>query len=516
MIGRVYTPPRIARLLVREALQGAGPDTVVLDPACGHGALLVEAFDVISALRRASGEPAPQAARNTVEHNLRGVDLDPEAVAVARSALSALAPGARPAIHEADALRSDLPAADVIVANPPYARVQRAREVATPSTRSRGAWDLYLLFIERSLAHLPPTGRMAFLTPAAWLRNDHGRGLRRLVHEGRHLHTVLDFGDAQIFEDVTTYVAITVFEAQPTECVRHARTAGGDPDVLDWSTTPWSRVAADAPWTFVPAADRALLDDLATRCDRLDRVADINVGIQTSADAIYHLGRLAPGRYRSRSGHEVPIEDGLMRPLVSGRDVRAWRASPGAWLLFPYDTRVAPRLLTAEEIATRFPLGWAWLRENEAALRARDSRRMDRDDRWWGYVYNKNLARQALPKLLVPRLVKRLRCAVDEQGALFQDNVDVGAVRPHNPADLWFLAAVLNSRVADFAWRSASRPFRGGYFAANKQFIAPVPVPRADPVTRARIADLARSGDHEGAERALTEAYGFSHEALPN
>ncbi len=54
-------------------------------------------------------------------------------------------------------------------------------------------------------------------------------------------------------------------------------------------------------------------------------------------------------------------------------------------------------------------------------------------------------------------------------------------------------ALLLNGPVATFVLRRISKPFRGGYYSANKQFIAPLPIPIVDGVGMAAIAAKARA-----------------------
>jgi len=50
------------------------------------------------------------------------------------------------------------------------------------------------------------------------------------------------------------------------------------------------------------------------------------------------------------------------------------------------------------------------------------------------------------------------------------------------------LLGVVNGPVADFIFRRIAKPKAGGYFEANKQFIAPLAVPDATPPQRAAVA----------------------------
>jgi hypothetical protein len=231
-----------------------------------------------------------------------------------------------------------------------------------------------------------------------------------------------------------------------------------------------------------------------------DLTKGITVGIQTSADHIYHLKRLAKNRfvYTPRSSNnpapiEVEIEDALMKPLVSGAEAKRFiEPNTDTFLLFPY--RVEPEgvtLLTQAEMAKHFPKAWKYLKDFEIELRAREGKKFD-DDKWYRMGRTQNLDKQEIPKLLVPRLVARLGCFADEKGRFYCDNVDVGGVLPARIEDIWLLAGVLNAPVTNTIFNWLSKPFRGDYRSANKQFIAPLPVPKATRSERAALSALAK------------------------
>jgi hypothetical protein len=82
-----------------------------------------------------------------------------------------------------------------------------------------------------------------------------------------------------------------------------------------------------------------------------------------------------------------------------------------------------------------------------------------------------------------------LQISVDELGELFLTGGRVDGVVAAPNVDLFFLLGSLNGPVADFVFRRIGRVKSGAYFEANKQFIAPLPIPNA---TKAQAADVAR------------------------
>ncbi|MBL9100531.1 MAG: Eco57I restriction-modification methylase domain-containing protein [Myxococcales bacterium] len=521
----------------------------LVDPACGVGALLLPAVDALVAARRWIAEqrrrlgvpddPADPV-RDVLAHNIHGVDIDPRSVRLTRAALlqrtadpdvplptlertirrgnSLVDPaGADPALAPFDwtaafpaAFDRPDPGFDCVLGNPPYVKLQNLRKAqpalaahlqgAYASART-GNFDLYLPFVERGLALLRRSGLMGYIAPSGWLLGEYGAGLRALVHARRALARWIDFGDHQVFADATTYTALQVFRphAPAVACVF---ASDGDVGELDWSrpdaTIPYAELSPASPWVFAPDRERRLLARLRADCTPLARSADaIIVGIQTSADVVYHLERLAPGTYRSFAGdsrgHTVELEDELLRPLVSGAHAKRYRdPSSTTHLLFPYDDSGPRARLLAPDELRRFPRAWDYLLGHAPRLRARERRAFD-DEQWYRFGRNQNIDKQKLPKLVVPRLTVDLAAACDPTGAVALDNVDVGGILAADGDTLWFLLAVLNGPVATYEWRRRTRPFANGFRAANKQFIAPLAVPAASAADRAAIAARARA-----------------------
>jgi hypothetical protein len=407
---------------------------------------------------------------------------------------------------------------DCVIGNPPYVKLQHFRKVNPDQSdyylkqrrgdgplyesAQTGNFDPYLLFIEKGLSLLSREGYMGYIAPNVWLKNEYGEGLRRAVKRQRTLDRWIDFQSHQVFEEATTYTALQFFRGQRTEAVRFALAPDGEISTVDWEgeveSAEWGLLPDSGAWNLMPQKDAALVARLRETCQPLSDVAAITVGIQTSADTIYHLHRVAPGRYRQQGGKadgvEYEIEDEIMHPLVSGAEVRRYaRPETSTYLLFPYVSEHGQvRLLGADEIAQRAPGAWKYLLRHEKALRGRERGKMERDDGWWAYNYPKNLDKQETRKLLVPRLVTGLFCAADDAGEFYLDNVDVGGVMPYRDADLWYLSGILNAPVCDYVFRRISKPFRGNTLSANKQFIAPLPIPAASEQRKAEVGSLAK------------------------
>lgn len=140
-----------------------------------------------------------------------------------------------------------------------------------------------------------------------------------------------------------------------------------------------------------------------------------------------------------------------------------------------------------------FPKAWAYLQANEELLRGRERGRFDLDDEWWQFGRSQNLDKQDFPKLGVAETVPSLRLFCDPEGEYCLHNVRVNgiAVPDNDPVLLWYLLGILNSPVANFVFKRIAKPKANGFYEANKQFIAPLPVPKAGPEQMKRVGTLA-------------------------
>jgi hypothetical protein len=388
---------------------------------------------------------------------------------------------------------------DAIVGNPPYVRIQMMKEWAPLeveyykrqyTSASSGNYDIYVVFVERALQLLAKHGRAGYILPNKFLTAEYAEPLRKILSTEKAVGEILSFGDQQVFEGATTYTCLLYFGPSTEKTFAFTQVR----DLPAWrlaskaehASVPISSLS-DGPWilTAGPGAGlvRRLRDDFTT----LEEAAEIFVGVQTSADAIFILEEVSQSarivRLRSRAlQKEVELERTLIRPLVSGVDVKSYATLPHRqWIIFPYgisDSSVA--LIPFEEIRTSCPKTAAYLEANRRNLEDRE-RGAGHGERWYGYIYLKNMARQSLPKVCVPRLVDVLHAAIDEQGSHCLDNVDVGGVtwrENYSRLTSFSLLALLNSALWRWYFPNVSAPFRGGFWSANRQFLGHLPVPK--------------------------------------
>ncbi|MDP1591895.1 MAG: N-6 DNA methylase, partial [Prosthecobacter sp.] len=250
-------PQRKALIRFWEAWQEVLKTLRILDPACGSGAYLIEAFDQLHALYEISNARLEELRghrtlfdldRQILQHNLYGVDLNAEAIQICQLSLwiktaahgkmlTALDHSIRegnsiisdPAVHpKAFDWQTAFPEVfaqggfDVVVGNPPYVR----QELLTPFkpwleahyASYHGMADLYVYFYELGLRVLKPGGLMSYIVTNKWMKAGYGEPLRRFFRDQAWVRSVVDFGHAkQIFEEADVFPCIIVAEKPTSE-----------------------------------------------------------------------------------------------------------------------------------------------------------------------------------------------------------------------------------------------------------------------------------------------------------
>ena len=534
-----------------------------VDPACGAGAFLIQAFNyllnertwIANERRRLTNTGSlfdlKAEMRSVLTHNIFGVDINQESVEITKLALwlrtalpdrplsvldnnilcgnSLVGPDfyarldhnlslfdeeKRKQINSFD-WQAAFPKIfarggfDCVVGNPPYVKLQHVKQaqpevaeyLANAMVNGRplfestqtGNFDLYLPFIERGLSLLNPQGRMGYIAPSLWTVNEYGDGLRSLLFRTRQLERWVDFKSYQVFEEAITYTALQFFTASANDAVQCLFAPNGNEDLSTAELSqshdriPYEQIRHQDAWLLIPIEAMKIIRKLETNSKPLgDKCNTMHIfqGIITSAEEIYHVEKIAPGIFRQHlhdgTVAEVEIEDVLMKPLVSGKEAKRYQLpKTKTFLLFPYEiSGENPRLLSVKEMKERFPLGWSYLKHYEVQLRAREHGKFN-DDQWYRFGRNQNIDKQELPKLMVPRLVNTLACSIDAAGEYYLDNVDVNGIIVNNEEMLYYLAGIINSPFLNFVWRQISKPFQNDYRSANKQFIAPLPIPSA-------------------------------------
>jgi len=397
--GVFYTPEPVVRYLLR----ATAPAGVVADLSCGDGAFLVEAAR--------AGWP------------VMGIDRDEKAVALAEARLAAFS--VPRALQCGDGLQAVWPwTPDVVLGNPPYleakktAAALKARCRALFPTVARGAFDLFICFLQAGLDALPPGGRLGYILPNKFLIARYAQPLRERLLAETTIEQLIDVSDLPTFRDAAVYPVLLVIRKTPPPPNHRVRTGLVSAlEQLDTEDFPRGEVA-QARWGYT--ADRVFWlppGDMAGAglVDRL--LAD---------PGVKPLSHWLDIRW-TVSFHRAGLRDRYIFPQAQGNFPRRWLG--GDRFQGNRDVR-------------RYRTSWSgwWIDYDEARARA-DGNPLPPAALFHG------------PKLLIAQNARRLLATLDTEDFVSKDTFLVGRQRemPDHPS-LICLLALLNSALMSYLY----------------------------------------------------------------
>lgn len=369
---------------------------------------------------------------------------------------------------------------DGIIGNPPYIRIQMMKEWAPAEVElykmlyrsaASGNYDIYVVFVEKALSLLNKTGRMGFILPHKFFNAQYGEALRDIISRGKHLSHVVHFGDQQVFEGATTYTCLLFLEKSGVSECQFVKIEDLNAWRAEGKSTEGKIPAKNisiTEWNFLVGVGMRVLKNIQAISTRLGDVADIFVGLQTSADSIYVILTTSN------------IEKGFTKPFLLTGDLTPYMTPiQSARIIFPYEVIGGKaQLMSADIIKRKYPIGWEYLCEHRKELMERESGKM-RHDHWYAYVYPKNLVRFEEPKLIVQVTSKHPTVMYDDNG-LYMTGGGSGpfyGIRPKDPTfPIKYLLGILNSSLFGWIIKTQSTNLRGGYIKFSKQYIETAPI----------------------------------------
>ncbi len=410
---------------------------------------------------------------------------------------------------------------DVIIGNPPYIRIQNMmtysrEEVAyfqnckSFTTANKDNFDKYALFIERSLSILFPSGRLGIIVPHKFMTIQSGSKLRNLIGTSQFLEEIVHFGTKQVFgHHATNYTCLLVLDHKGTKSIKFER--AGPLEVWRYGETGVTNIInstelGEKPWKFAGDGTNVLFkrildDNLA----RLGQLADIFVGVQTSADKIYifdSVDETSTTLTLRWNEQEWPIERNIVRPSLRDVTISAFaRPKANTWMIFPYEivkfgeNKAQARLIESSDILASYPYCWEYLSARRKELEKRNitGNKSLIKQQWYQYGRSQSLTKFDTPKIILPVLSIEPRYAYDDMNIMVTGggNGPYYMIRAFNRSiSNHYLLAILNHPICEAFIRIHTSAFRGGYYSHGKQFIKDLPIPIPDDKEKAEIEIL--------------------------
>jgi hypothetical protein len=601
--GVYYTPASLVDYLVFHTLERAFHELEaeqvqqlrILDPSCGCGALLVAALRYVLKWFENNYNDVehrqldPQKCLDLLGSMIFGADIDQQAVVWTRRLLLLTVWDfcIRCGVSRSDIVNISIPSFEksvtcgdflgepsgvctkvptakegnfhIILGSPPFVRIQQLyksnpRQIEDYKKRfitaKAGQFDLYMLFIERSIQILTNGGYLSMSLSNTFLRSMSGCILRALIAGTCNVEQIVEFEDNKLYPGATVqismimmrktagqssikYVVIKGRNGLRRKLCRTDRQGDGGPSVCVQHLPPAACLSAN--WVLRNETESELLSKITSQGTPLGKLpVDISFGATTGADSVFLLKgaeRLSSGAVLAESRFLDDLfvfESSILKPILRGRYIRGYVCpQPKTLCIFPYDEN--GKVIGENVIRSRFPGTYQYLSSCRDKL---SSRELKPHLPWYAFTSERIIQVMRSPKLVASAINSGRAFAFDKDKNLLCSRSVVILCPQEDTVNQYFLLAILNSSIFQ-RWSKSRMPTLGsGWLAYRLNSIREFPVPicsvREDNKIFSEIVSLACSLSEEQLneedrsniittiDRRVSELYGISTPSSPN
>ncbi|MDX4026458.1 N-6 DNA methylase [Aliarcobacter skirrowii] len=453
----------------------------ILDPACGSGAFLNQALEyLISEHKNLQNDLALMGdlfasymvEEEILEHNLYGVDINEDAVEIAKLSLwLRTAKRGRALTKLADKIVCansllNMPFSensfDVVIGNPPYVRQEAIKEQKEALSKIykvyHGSADLYVYFVELGLKMIKKSGMFSYVFPNKWLKTSYGKPLRQFL-KTYNIQSIIDFGDLQIFDGATTYpLILTISKEKQLDTFKSYQLKEKSEDLQSILENKADNVTfkslSDDGWNIF---DFNLLQKLHKNTILLDEYTngEIFYGIKTGLNEAFVIDKNKKDEIVKKDSKSIEI----IKPLLRGRDISKYEINfAEQYLIYAHNK------INIED----YPAVKEHLEEYKTKLEKRAGKQL-----WWQLQSN-SFKDFDKPKILYMEMQTRNSFCLDNKGSYAVNNKIYIYPQKDN-----YLLSILNSAITWYLISKFCTQIQNGY-QISYDYLKQIPIPKID------------------------------------
>ena len=499
--GAVYTPKYIKDYIVKESLKTISKTDLtkitVADISCGTGAFLYTVSERIK-------EKTNRSYFDIFKDNIYGLDISDYSITRTKILLSLLAITNGEDIEvfdfnlvvenalsfEWDKQFEDFSGFDIVLGNPPYVR---AKNLSDDTKKLLGNWevtksgnpDLYIPFFEIGLKHLKQNGILGYITVNTFKRSVNARSLREYFKTNFLDITILDFGNAQVFQNKSTYTCIVFINQNKSELVKYQKVT---PDnilhnkINPFSEINYSQLNTKKGWVLSKPEILETINKIEKTGIPLGDKYPIKNGLATLSNDIFIFKPVDEddNYFYHQNGKLHKIEKGICRDIIKPNRLKTESEIPQLkeQIIFPYHQEDGQsnlfnfssnkRAVFEEQyFQDTYPNAFEYLKGNMVQLLNRDKGK-PKKYKWFEFGRTQALSDLG-KKLLFPYMAGQPYFVYTDQEDLL---LYAGyAVYFDSERELKVLKRILESKIFWYYIKKTSKPYSGNYYALAKNYV---------------------------------------------
>ena len=396
---------------------------------------------------------------------------------------------------------------DIIIANPPYMRVQEITK-SLPEDKealeekyenARMSYDLANLFFELAINLSHKRSTNCFIFPHKFFNAASAEVFRDYLWKGKYVDKIVHFGANMIFNEADTYTCITHFSPVTNE--------GFDLIKLEFGEN-WAKALTKLEFNFVTYDDLLNASKLygsnqwiffknKLAFSAFDRIYSEKrlfentflcfVGLQTSNDKLYCLQVSHEDNdfyYGSiqLSTDPIQVEKKYFKPMLKGKDVHRYDPlSTDIYVFFPYETENNDlSVVDLNTLKKDYPLTYQYVQTFEKEFKGRESGKAKAMKHWHAYIYPKNLTKFEQLKLSSMEICSKHPNVTLNKNNLYHPTTVYSWVKKEgiNESYEYFLA-IANSALLWWFLKNTGDTLQGDARRFKTNYLNPFPLPNA-------------------------------------
>lgn len=501
LLGQVYTPDYIVKYMISLGISSEeiikNPYFSVVDPACGGGYFLLEAYDRIKEIFEENYflivQHNPEIEKEMrkgiplfiLKNNIFGFDIDPFAVFMTKISLilkGDIGDYLETNIYNRDVLieeNSDLieygeekdiedraiGRYDLVIGNPPYI----GHKSIDKDYRKRLQYiyydvysdkaDISYCFFKKGYELLKDNGKLIFITSRYFLEAPSAKGLREFIVNKYKIDKIVDFYGKNTFKGIgiSPLIIESIKNLDKKDNILVYRYSNSDSTrnfTLDLSNDfekyyVLQEDLEDSGWLLLKARERNLFYKIDAQGDYiLDEICRCNQGIITGCDKAFIVD--------SDTIEEKSLEKSICKPWVKNSEVRKYRNAEGKRFVLYTDLIENPNEYS-NTISHITPFRDKLENRRECLTGTRE---------WYKLQWGRNINIFTQPKILFPFKAMSNEFTIEYREVCCSADVYILSLRDEykKKISLEYLAAFLNSSLFEFYFKSVAKKLSEGLY----------------------------------------------------